>query len=99
MIFIALTLNFTLLCGLVGSGASSSILDLFDKKFKQYRLAGTCGVGMKPNDLQGAWACSACHDEIDRRTRVFEHDFVRLAHAEGIIRTQDMLIKEGKIKL
>ncbi|MCX8641696.1 MULTISPECIES: hypothetical protein [unclassified Gilliamella] len=40
MIFIALTLNFTLLCGLVGSGASSSILDLFDKKFKQYRLAG-----------------------------------------------------------
>lgn len=20
-----------------------------------YRLAGTCGVGMKPNDLQGAW--------------------------------------------
>ncbi|MFQ0995635.1 hypothetical protein [Gilliamella bombi] len=41
MIFIALTLNFTLLCGLVGSGASSSILDLFDKKFKQYRLAGS----------------------------------------------------------
>ena len=41
MIFIALTLNFILLCGLVGSGASSSILDLFDKKFKQYRLAGS----------------------------------------------------------
>ncbi|OCG36952.1 MULTISPECIES: DUF1364 domain-containing protein [unclassified Gilliamella] len=64
-----------------------------------YRLAGTCGVGMKPNDLQGAWACSACHDEIDRRTRIFENEFVRLAHAEGVIRTQDMLIKEGKIKL
>jgi hypothetical protein len=64
-----------------------------------YRLAGTCGVGMKPNDLQGAWACSACHDEIDRRTRIFENEFVRLAHAEGVIRTQDMLIKEGKIRL
>jgi hypothetical protein len=63
-----------------------------------YRLAGTCGVGMKPNDLQGAWACSACHDEIDRRTRIFENEFVRLAHAEGIIRTQDILIKEGKIR-
>lgn len=25
-----------------------------------YRLAGTCGVGMKPNDLQGAWACDYC---------------------------------------
>ena len=23
---------------------------------------------MKPDDLIGAWACSACHDEIDRRT-------------------------------
>jgi hypothetical protein len=64
-----------------------------------YRLAGTCGVGMKPNDLQGAWACSACHDEIDRRTRIFENEFVRLAHAEGVIRTQNMLIKEGKIRL
>ncbi|MWN30992.1 DUF1364 family protein [Gilliamella sp. Pra-s65] len=64
-----------------------------------YRLAGTCGVGMKPNDLQGAWACSACHDEIDRRTRNHEYEFVRLAHAEGVIRTQDILIKEGKIKL
>jgi len=64
-----------------------------------YRLAGTCGVGMKPNDLQGAWACSACHDEIDRRTRIFENESVRLAHAEGVIRTQDTLIKEGKIKL
>lgn len=54
---------------------------------------------MKPNDLQGAWACSACHDEIDRRARNHEHEFVRLAHAEGVIRTQDILIKEGKIRL
>lgn len=64
-----------------------------------YRLAGTCGVGMKPNDLQGAWACSSCHDEIDRRTRIFENEFVRLAHAEGVMRTIDILVKEGKIKL
>ena len=64
-----------------------------------YRLAGTCGVGMKPNDLQGAWACSACHDEIDRRTRLFEHEFVRLAHAEGVIRTIDILVREENIKL
>ena len=64
-----------------------------------YRLAGTCGVGMKPNDLQGAWACSACHDEIDRRTRNFDNEFVRLAHAEGVFRTIAILIKEGAIKL
>lgn len=64
-----------------------------------YRLAGTCGVGMKPNDLQGAWACSSCHDEIDRRTRIFENEFVRLAHAEGVMKTQNILIKDGKIRL
>ena len=64
-----------------------------------YRLAGTCGVGMKPNDLQGAWACSACHDEIDRRTRLFESEFVRLAHAEGVMRTIDALIKNGYLKI
>lgn len=63
-----------------------------------YRLAGTCGVGMKPNDLQGAWACSACHDEIDRRTRNFDNEFVRLAHAEGVMRTIDILVKERVIK-
>ena len=63
-----------------------------------YRLAGTCGVGMKPNDLQGAWACSACHNEIDRRTRNFDNDFVRLAHAEGVFRTIDILVKERVIK-
>lgn len=29
-----------------------------------YRMAGTCGVGIKPNDLQGAWACSACQTPV-----------------------------------
>lgn len=64
-----------------------------------YRLAGTCGIGMKPNDLQGAWACSACHDEIDRRTRNFDNEFVRLAHAEGVMRTIDILVKDGYLKI
>lgn len=57
-----------------------------------YRLAGLCGTGMKPNDLVAAWACSTCHDECDRRTRVLERDSVRLAHAEGMARTLDELI-------
>ncbi|MDE2472474.1 MAG: DUF1364 domain-containing protein, partial [Bradyrhizobium sp.] len=52
-----------------------------------YRLADTCGAGMKPNDLQAAWACSACHDECDRRTRALETEYVRLSHAEGVFRT------------
>ena len=62
-----------------------------------YRLAGTCGVGMKPHDLLGAWACSSCHDEIDRRTRRIDSDSASLAHLEGVIRTQAILLKEGKV--
>lgn len=60
-----------------------------------YRLHS--GMGLKPDDMQGAWACSACHDEIDRRTRKLETDFVRLAHAEGVFRTQQILKSEGKL--
>jgi hypothetical protein len=55
-----------------------------------YRLAGYCGGGMKPDDeVFGAWACSACHDEVDGRTRshAFTRDELRLMHAEGVLRT------------
>jgi hypothetical protein len=64
-----------------------------------YRLPGTCGVGMKPPDLLGAWACSACHDEVDRRTRHYtlSPDELKAAFAEGVMRTQAALIKEGKL--
>lgn len=64
-----------------------------------FRMAGLCGVGMKPNDLFGAWACSACHDEIDRRTRRTDASEAHMAHLEGVIRTQASLIAEGKLKL
>ena len=63
-----------------------------------YRMAGICGTGMKPDDLIGAWACSACHDEIDRRTHNLDNKDARLYHLEGVIRTQAILLKEGKIK-
>jgi hypothetical protein len=56
-------------------------------------LAGYSGVGMKPDDWSfGAWACSACHDVVDGRTKT-DHDrgAVRLMHAEGCMRTQAAL--------
>ncbi|MGX2974468.1 DUF1364 domain-containing protein [Ursidibacter arcticus] len=62
-----------------------------------FRMAGLCGVGQKPNDLFGAFCCSSCHDEIDRRTRHMDYDTVRLLHAEGVFRTQNILISEGKL--
>ena len=63
----------------------------------QNRMAGLNGAGIKPDDIFGAWACSSCHDECDRRTRKLEHDYVRQAHAEGVFRTQAILRKEGKL--
>lgn len=64
-----------------------------------YRLIGQSGMGIKSDDLAfGAWACSACHDAIDRRAHMdLERDYVRLAHAEGVMRTVAQLRKEGKV--
>lgn len=33
------------------------------------RRANVAGIGQKPPDTCAVWACSACHDEIDRRSR------------------------------
>ena len=59
---------------------------------------GGGGMGTKHPDLIGAWACSACHDEIDGRTIMADPDWVKKLFLDGIIRTQIILIKEGKIK-
>lgn len=60
------------------------------------RMAGISGIGFKSPDLIAAWACSACHDAIDRRSHTdLERDYVRLAHLEGMARTINELAKEG----
>lgn len=63
-----------------------------------YRMHGLSGIGMKSPDLFGAWACSACHDEVDRRTQLCPLDYVQIAHLEGVLRTQQALVLEGAIK-
>ena len=63
------------------------------------RIAGVSGMGMKSPDLIGAWACSACHDELDGRTRRsgLTRDELRLAHYDGMARTIMQLHKEGLV--
>ena len=62
------------------------------------RLPGVSGMSLKASDLIGAWACSACHDAIDRRAHTdLDRDYVRLAHLEGMVRTINQLIKEDKV--
>ncbi|AOF54256.1 Phage protein [Pasteurellaceae bacterium NI1060] len=60
-------------------------------------MAGITGVGQKATDILGAWACSSCHDEIDRRTRCCDLDEVKQAHADGVFRTIANLVNEGKV--
>ena len=61
-----------------------------------YRLPGVSGMGMKAPDILGAWACSSCHDAVDRRNHTdLERDYVRLMHLEGMARTLAQLEKEG----
>ena len=55
------------------------------------------GIGMKSPDLLGAYACSSCHDEIDRRTRKMERDYVKLAFCEGHFRSLRKLIEKGLV--
>ena len=63
------------------------------------RVTGVSGMGLKSPDLLGAWACSACHDEIDGRTHKsgLSRDELRLAHYDGMARTIMQLHKEGLV--
>lgn len=54
-----------------------------------YRLAGTCGTGIKPPDELGCPACSRCHDICDGRVprpKWLSRVDVLLAFAEGVLR-------------
>lgn len=61
------------------------------------RIAGTCGMGLKPSDLLTVRACHACHDEIDGRTQLLPADEVRLYVHEAHCRTLVEYEKEGLI--
>jgi hypothetical protein len=58
------------------------------------------GIGMKSNDLLGAYACSSCHDIYDRRQpapSVMARESIELAFWEGHARSLVLLIERGII--
>ena len=58
------------------------------------------GMGIKHNDIHGAFACSACHDAIDRRThKDVDQEFLELAHLQGMVRSQMIMLEMGLIKI
>ncbi len=57
------------------------------------------GMGLKANDIHGAYCCSSCHDALDGRERTnFKREELLLMHLEGVIRTQIIMCAEGLIK-
>lgn len=62
-------------------------------------MVGISGMGMKCPDTIGTWACSACHDEIDARTSLYNSeqygDYVQRSAYEGMCRTLNELHRRG----
>ena len=61
-----------------------------------YRLAGHCGTGLKPPDCLGSFTCDPCHSAVDGRRTLegWSRTEIRLAHAEGCLRTAALLGEE-----
>jgi hypothetical protein len=59
------------------------------------------GLSIKHLPIHGAYACSACHDEVDGRTRngVFRSHALQRIHLEGVIRTQILMVENGILVL
>lgn len=58
------------------------------------RMSGISGMGLKANDLLGAWGCSACHQYVD--THGIDG---RTALLEGMARTQALILDRGLVKV
>jgi hypothetical protein len=71
--------------GICNFGSTTTVL-------AHYRLIGYSGAGLKPPDDMGAFCCSSCHDAVDFRVQTnLPRSEIRLAHAEGVLRTQQLV--------
>lgn len=62
------------------------------------RFPGITGMGMKAPDIFGSYGCFACHQICDgQRKSEFTFEQRRLFLLEGMLRTQTILLNEGKL--
>lgn len=57
------------------------------------------GMGMKHLDIHGAYCCSKCHDVYDGRVKYPMSNEIKLDFLDGMIRTQQILVEKGLIKI
>ena len=63
------------------------------------RQSGISGMSLKSPDLFIAFGCHACHQVVDGQCKSeFTVEERRLMLLEGMVRTQAILVREGKIK-
>ena len=56
---------------------------------------GGAGMGLKRNDMLGAWACHDCHAQLDGQSKAqYTKDKLELMHLQGMVRTLEVLISE-----
>ena len=60
------------------------------------------GTGQKVPDIFGSFSCNDCHDAVDSRSDYSGTDWnyldIEKMFYEGVFRTQNILLQEGKIK-
>lgn len=65
------------------------------------RMFGGGGMGVKPSDLEGVYACAHCHDQLDGRSKLqVEWPYVfweTIAHA--LVRTHRAMHAAGIVQL
>lgn len=64
--------------------------------FAHVSVGFNSGMGTKPNDIHGVYACSNCHDVLDRRRKRPE-DFSTEDVLRALIETQLKLVDKGLI--
>lgn len=57
----------------------------------------TGGTGLKPDDICAVFACMACHDAIDRRSKKLSSEDRYFYIARGLVRTIEHLYSCGII--
>ena len=62
-------------------------------------VARGSGVAQKCDDIHSAYACSDCHDVIDRRVRMGSANELLVYAYEGMVRTQKLLLEQELIQV
>lgn len=58
------------------------------------------GMGFKSHDIHGAWGCYQCHAAVDGHAKTrHPPELLRMWLFEAVLRTQTILLEEGKIRV